>query len=118
MKKLIIRTGLVVAGALTVAGGIVSPASAALNDAHIKNNSSSDRTMTICRDWGTTSCKSTSYKGYLSPGQNSKTKYPSIKDWDGFYIPSGCRDNYGVIGPKWKKVPGANGLTKAFTLEC
>ena len=61
----------------------------AANDAVIKSNSASGRTMTICHNWTTTGSHCASGVGSLSPGQNSKTKY-GWKDTDGILnVPNG-----------------------------
>jgi hypothetical protein len=100
---------------LAAALALVTPAHAAAGDGVIKNNTSSDGNMTICKDWGVSSCSSSSPRGTLAPGQNSKSKY-GWADTDGYWIPSGWSDNYGRRGPLWVKVAGCFGCTKGYTL--
>lgn len=102
-----------------------TPAHAAAGDLIIRHSSSSDRTLlTVCKDWGSTSCASGSVRADLARGQSSWWA-----DADGFYLPSGC--NAGVSGsiypPKilsatgWHKLSGAvsgAAITRTVELMC
>jgi hypothetical protein len=117
MKKVL----LAVVTAATVMTGFAasaSPAQAATHDAVIKhiNGSSSDRPLlVICKNWGSTSCASTSPLGTLAVGENSKTKY-GWTDADGAFAPAGCTltikgltqaEYFGGSSGKWIKVEGS-----------
>lgn len=121
MNKTFTRLALAISAGALLTGGVATQANAAASDAVLKNASGSDRTISICKDWsGTKSdpdCKSGSARGTLAPGQNSKSKY-GWKDTDGYYVPSGCRDNYGNRGGKWVKLSGFYGQTKTRLIDC
>ncbi|MFS0885136.1 hypothetical protein [Aeromicrobium sp. 179-A 4D2 NHS] len=105
MKKflLALATVMLAAAALVLP---LSPANAAANDLVIANHYSSPRNIEVCRDWGNTSCQTASPKGFLTPGQNSKTKF-GWADADGFKVPAGCRFHYTQSGTK-KSVSGGS----------
>lgn len=96
-----------------------APAQAALNDAVIKNQSYSYYTITVCKDAASdTSCVSGHY-GFLSPGQNTKSKY-GWTDADGMWCPAGwwCqvfsstfRGSGSGWGSRFLKISGCNGCT-------
>lgn len=67
------------------------------NDAVIKNSADSARTIRVCRDWGTTSCRAGSPTGRLKPGENSGTKF-TWQDTDGFNDGSGWVQQHGCFG--------------------
>jgi hypothetical protein len=111
-------------------GVINAPAASAvgnfLHDLVIKHDSASQYTgsLTICKDWGTTSCGSKSPHGWLKRGANSKTQY-GWKDADGFYKPAGYWSKI-YYGPtvyngcagkegKWCKLSGPG--TKSVVLK-
>lgn len=121
MRKILKSAAL--AGALAVAsvGAVVAtaqPAEAApYNHARIKNSPGSDRSLRACQDWsGTKSdpgCKSGTRWVTLAPGQTTPAG-----DWDGYEVPSGCRDNYGNRGKVQVKVSGFFGRTSMRLLDC
>lgn len=121
MKKPTIVFGTLAAGFVLATVTVLPAAAAPINAGNIKNASSSEGNLGVCRDWSGTSadpgCKSGTPRGSLSPGQNSKTKY-GWADTDGRIIPAGCQDNYGNRGPKEVKTPGFFGITKTYRLDC
>jgi hypothetical protein len=106
---------LVAFAALLFASGT---AHAAVNDAVIKNQSFSYTTLTVCKSLvSDTKCGAT--VGYLSPGQNSQSKY-GWPDTDAIYCGQGwwCKidsNTFRGSGTGWNsrliKVSGCGGCT-------
>jgi hypothetical protein len=76
---------------------------APVNEAVIENSATSTRRIRICRQWGNTSCRGSSRRGYLEPGENSAVKF-KWADVDGFQNDDG-----------WVKVAGCFGCTVVVT---
>lgn len=121
--------GVVVA---TLASMFVAPqgASAALNDLVVVNGGTVS--FTICKSAAsTTSCVTTSPRGTLLPGQNSKTKF-GWADTDMILLSSGCTLSqytwyqssmmwmpYAVANStRWIKVSGSNGNPIKYKVTC
>jgi len=68
---------------------------APVNDAVIQNSTESTRRIKVCRDWSTSTCRRSSRRGYLAPGENSAVKFKwadtdGFSDGDGWVKQSGC----------------------------
>lgn len=82
--------------------------------------------LLVCRDWGATACSSSSPRGWLYRGENSKQKF-GWPDTDGYHHPSSnCETRataFGVITytfttPGWVKLSGLGGLTWFVNMNC
>jgi hypothetical protein len=76
---------------------------APVNEAVIENSTTSNRRIRICREWGNTSCRRSSRRGYLEPGENSAAKF-RWADTDGFHD-----------GKGWVKLDGCFGCVVVVT---
>lgn len=72
------------------------PSMAPYNDAIIENSRDSRHNLRVCRDWGMTRCRSTSPKGVLKPGENSKAKL-GWEDTDGYDAGGGWVQQHGCF---------------------
>lgn len=91
------------------------------HNAVIRHSPYSDRsTVYICKNWGESTCKSTSPKRDLYRGDNTKTAF-GWADADGFYLPSGydASVTYHIgrfTSTGWHKVSGCGGCTRVVEL--
>jgi uncharacterized membrane protein YhiD involved in acid resistance len=116
------KTRIVAIIALVFAAMMVGPSAAQasiLNDAIIQNQSYSYYTITVCHDAATTNSCVAGHYGFLSPGQNVKTKY-GWTDSDGIWCQAGwwCKIFSNTFrgsgtgwGSKFIKISGCTGFT-------
>lgn len=96
------------------------PTAEAADSGGILVNYTSNQGISVCKDWGNTSCASASPRCWLNPGEDSKSKC-GWSDTDGYYLSTGWRGcevrplptNYfpagscltsSTGGPRWVKV--------------
>jgi len=77
----------------------------AYNHADVKNSHGSTRSIGVCRDWSTSSCRDDSPRGTLAPGESSRAKY-GWPDTDGYRVQKG-----------WVKQSGCFSCTVTLTVR-
>jgi hypothetical protein len=78
---------------------------APVNEAVIMNSTTSTRRIRVCRQWGDTSCRRSSRRGYLAPGESSAVKL-RWADTDGYHD-----------GHAWVKLSGCFGCVVVITVR-